>query len=155
MGMGRNNNANMNGTFYNPQPQQKKRILTNPISQEKQKELMNKSTQFSLSVTEPEMNSAICSHKDTTKQNLAIRPLGDGRVQCLICGAIMNPDIVNVEYAKDIFQQAENIMHQNKMFHQIPHRDKRQGGKHIGCKQQQYLLQIICIQCQHQALVRL
>lgn len=58
-----------------------------------------------------------CSHIDRDDIKFAIHKMKDmdGYVECDICGAIFNPDVINKEYVKDVVNRMLNIMETIKM----------------------------------------
>lgn len=95
------------GMYYNqPKPTPK---MGNPLSPEQIQSLQKSGSKFSINVSEEEFARAICTHK--MNMNFATYNVGDGYLQCKICGEkfrmIELPDedvAAAVELVKNIFQ---------------------------------------------------
>lgn len=92
--------------FYPPQPQ-KKVTFTNPLGPEKVKELLAKGNQAkAITITEQDLNRAICTHREGDKVYLV--PTNDGKVRCQICGEEFN--IVNDATKEEIELATQNLI---------------------------------------------
>lgn len=107
-------NNGMNGMFYaQQQPNTKKALMANPISDNEMKALQHQADKFSLAFDEEQMGRAICTHKGKDGLFSVIKNPDDS-VTCTICHKTFSPNDCTPEYVEDAVRRITNVLETTK-----------------------------------------
>lgn len=102
------------GMVYNNQYQAP--VMTNALTPEQIKELRRSNHQAAIpQVTQLELTRAICTHRDTTRNQFATVDNQDGTATCTICGEVFKPVEYTKEQVDEIVDEFMNVLQTTKM----------------------------------------
>ena len=108
---------------YTPETQQPL-MMTQTLTPEEQSILRREPLKFSSKLSKEEFLRAICTHKDATTHNIALRQNDDGTHTCAICGetfTLIELDTYTMDDVRDICMQFNNVFQSIKtMYGSVP-----------------------------------
>lgn len=109
---------NYNNPFYGyGYPQQQTTIKpVQPLTQEQVAQLRNNGDATSIKLTPEEILRARCTHKDPSTGRITLNEIGNGAVQCSICGATFNPETKPIQVVEDAVLTVLDFLQQTKLF---------------------------------------
>lgn len=107
---------------YSPEAQPM--MMTQTLTPEEQSILRKEPQKFSSKLSKEEFLRAICTHKDATTHNIALKQNDDGTHTCAICGetfTLIDLDTYTMDDVRDICMQFNNVFQSVKtMYGSVP-----------------------------------